>query len=84
MAASNEHSHLHAVARDKAALGNEQRIRTLQTDRWIDYPRATEALRRLQRLLETPQHNSPRPTANPPSRPMRQVCEGHEGLASRS
>ena len=55
MAASNEHSHLHPVAREMAALGNDQRIRILQRDRWIDYPRAAEALRRLQRLLEAPQ-----------------------------
>jgi hypothetical protein len=36
-------------------LPREERIRALLVDRWIDYPRATEALRRLHRLLETPQ-----------------------------
>lgn len=53
--ATNELTHLHPSARDLALLPDEQRIRILQRDRWIDYPRATEALKRLQRLLETPQ-----------------------------
>jgi hypothetical protein len=35
-------------------LGDEQRIRALRADRWIDYPRAVDALARLQRLLDTP------------------------------
>jgi hypothetical protein len=34
-------------------LDDEQRVRALRTDRWIDYPRATQALQRLQRLLDT-------------------------------
>jgi superfamily II DNA or RNA helicase len=55
MAHSVEFAHLHPSARAIAKLDDEQRIRALQRDRWIDYPRATEALRRLQRLLETPQ-----------------------------
>ena len=55
MATTSELAHLHSSARALALLGNEQRIRMLQRDRWIDYPRATEALRRLERLLETPQ-----------------------------
>ena len=35
-------------------LDDGQRIRALRADRWIDYPRATDALSRLQRLLDTP------------------------------
>lgn len=35
-------------------LDDNQRIRALRVDRWIDYPRATEAINRLQRLLDTP------------------------------
>ena len=54
MAIARDLAHLHPTVRELAQLGNEQRIRLLQRDRWIDYPRATEALRRLQRLLETP------------------------------
>lgn len=47
-------AHLHPAARELAGLGNEQRVRALQRDRWIDYPRATEALQRLERLLQMP------------------------------
>lgn len=54
MATARDLAHLHPTIRDLALLGNEQRIRLLQRDRWIDYPRAAEALRRLERLLETP------------------------------
>src|SRR3712207_1066312 len=52
---ASELAHLHPATRELARLNDEQRIRALQRDRWIDYPRATEALRRLDRLLETPQ-----------------------------
>ena len=55
MATASDLAHLHPATRDLALLGDEQRIRILQRDRWIDYPRATEALRRLDRLLQTPQ-----------------------------
>ena len=55
MATTNELAHLHPSARDLAVLTDEQRVRILQRDRWIDYPRAMEALKRLERLLETPQ-----------------------------
>lgn len=47
--------HLHPAARPLLGLPDEERIRALQIDRWIDYPRATEALQRLRRLLQTPQ-----------------------------
>ncbi|MCW5232328.1 TniB family NTP-binding protein [Verminephrobacter eiseniae] len=47
--------HLHPTARKMLDLPQDERIRALQVDRWIDYPRATEALRRLRRLLETPE-----------------------------
>ena len=55
MATAGDLAHLHPATRDLALLGDEQRIRLLQRDRWIDYPRATEALRRLERLHQTPQ-----------------------------
>ena len=45
-----ERSHLHPAARQMLDLDDEQRVRALRTDRWIDYPRATQALQRLQRL----------------------------------
>ena len=50
-----ERSHLHPAARQMLDLDDEQRVRALRTDRWIDYPRATQALQRLQRLLDAPQ-----------------------------
>lgn len=46
--------HLVPVARDLLELDDQQRIRALRADRWIDYPRAVEALARLQRLLDSP------------------------------
>lgn len=47
-------SHLCAATRAEALLDPGTRIRSLQRDRWIDYPRATEALQRLERLLHAP------------------------------
>jgi Bacterial TniB protein len=53
--AQNPLRHLLPTAREMLLLDDEQRIRALRVDRWIDYPRASEALGRLQRLLDTPQ-----------------------------
>ncbi|WP_246216493.1 TniB family NTP-binding protein [Paraburkholderia agricolaris] len=50
----DELAHLLPAAREQAQLGNEERVKSLLRDRWIDYPRATEALQVLQRLYETP------------------------------
>lgn len=47
-------SHLVPAARDLLALDDNHRIRALRADRWIYYPRATDAINRLQRLLDTP------------------------------
>jgi hypothetical protein len=47
-------AHLLPAARKQAELGNEARIYGLLRDRWIDYPRATQALQQLERLYETP------------------------------
>ena len=52
---STSFAHLHPAVREMLALGDSQRIQALQRDRWIDYPRASEALGRLERLLNTPQ-----------------------------
>ncbi|WP_265307384.1 TniB family NTP-binding protein [Verminephrobacter eiseniae] len=46
--------HLQAWARDEAMLDGSTRIRSLRRDRWIDYPRASQALLKLEWLLETP------------------------------
>ena len=48
-------SHLCSATRCEAMLDHRTRIRSLQRDRWIDYPRATEAIHRLERLLNAPQ-----------------------------
>lgn len=37
-------THLLPAARKQAELENDERISGLLRDRWIDYPRATEAL----------------------------------------
>ncbi|MEX3846880.1 TniB family NTP-binding protein [Paraburkholderia sp. BR10882] len=50
-------SHLLPTAREQARLGTEERIRSLLRDRWIDYPRASEALQLLERLHETPRRD---------------------------
>ncbi len=47
-------AHLQPAVRPMLQLDDEQRIRALRADRWIDYPRAVDALARLQRLLDTP------------------------------
>jgi hypothetical protein len=47
-------SHLLPSARKQAALGDDERIKGLLRDRWIDYSRATQALQQLERLYETP------------------------------
>lgn len=46
--------HLQASTRSQAVLDNPARIRALRGDRWIDYPRANQALQKLEHLLETP------------------------------
>lgn len=53
--AKAELNHLHPTTRELACLDDDKRILALQRDRWIDYPRATEALQRLDRLLHTPE-----------------------------
>lgn len=52
---SKPYAHLHPSARQMLELDDVERIQALQHDRWIDYPRATEALQRLERLLSTPE-----------------------------
>ena len=47
-------AHLGQAARAQARLGDAERIQALRRERWIGYPRASEAIRLLQRLLETP------------------------------
>ena len=46
--------HLQASSRVEAALDSPTRIKSLWRDRWIDYPRASQALLKLEHLLETP------------------------------
>lgn len=48
-------AHLSPAARPQALLSDIERIRAMQRDRWVDYPRAAEARLRLERLLCTPE-----------------------------
>ncbi|GAB2452005.1 TniB family NTP-binding protein [Nocardia tengchongensis] len=47
-------SHLHVSAQAIAMLPGAERVRHVRADRWIGYTRATEALARLEELLEMP------------------------------
>jgi hypothetical protein len=47
--------HLNPAVRAQALLPDDDRIRAMQRDRWVDFPRAAEARQRLERLLGTPQ-----------------------------
>ena len=47
-------AHLHAGARALARLPDAERIARIRADRWIGYPRAVEALARLETLYEWP------------------------------
>ncbi|WP_133805709.1 TniB family NTP-binding protein [Kribbella caucasensis] len=51
---SVELSHLRPSAQRIAWLPDEERLRYVRADRWIGYPRATEALRRLETMLTWP------------------------------
>ncbi len=48
-------AHLHESARRIAMLPDEERLRYVRADRWIGYPRATEALEKLETLLAWPE-----------------------------
>ncbi|WP_434098896.1 TniB family NTP-binding protein [Streptomyces xantholiticus] len=47
-------SHLHLAARQIARLPDAERLRYVRADRWIGYPRAIQALERLETLLAWP------------------------------
>jgi TniB protein len=47
-------SHLHEAARKVARLPANERLRHVRADRWISYPRAVDALARLETLLMWP------------------------------
>jgi hypothetical protein len=47
-------SHLRPAAQQIARLPDAERLRYIRADRWIGYPRATEALGRLETLLSWP------------------------------
>lgn len=51
---AQDFSHLHPNVRQAAMLSNEQRLVLIRADRWIGYPRATEAVDRLEELLTWP------------------------------
>ncbi|OLT24892.1 transposase [Nocardiopsis sp. CNR-923] len=47
-------AHLHPAAQQIARLPDAERLRYVRADRWIGYPRANEALERLETLLAWP------------------------------
>lgn len=47
-------AHLHPGAREHALLPDDERVRRVRAERWIGYPRATAALRRLDELWDWP------------------------------
>jgi type II secretory pathway predicted ATPase ExeA len=47
-------AHLHPAARLVAALPDPERVQRIRADRWIGYPRAVDALQRLENLLAWP------------------------------
>ncbi|MFW5420954.1 TniB family NTP-binding protein [Nocardiopsis sp. CNT-189] len=47
-------SHLHSAAQQIVRLPDTERLRYVRSDRWIGYPRAIEALERLETLLAWP------------------------------
>lgn len=47
-------AHLAAAAREVALLDDAERIQKIRGDRWIGYPRAQFALKRLRELIEWP------------------------------
>lgn len=49
-----ELSHLHPSVRQAALLPTGQRLALIRADRWIGYPKATEAVARLEELLTWP------------------------------
>ncbi len=50
-AAAPDLSHLIPSMRTAAVLENPERLERIRADRWIGYPRAHEALRKLEALL---------------------------------
>jgi len=46
--------HLFPASREIAALSSEERIRRIRVDRWVDYPRARQALDKLDDLIAFP------------------------------
>jgi hypothetical protein len=50
--------HLHEAAQRIARLPDQERLRYVRADRWIGYPRATEAIERLETLLTWPEKRS--------------------------
>lgn len=52
--ASSALSHLSIETRNQAQLDDQARIELIKRDRWIDYPRATVIMNRLNRMLATP------------------------------
>ena len=51
----DEFGHLFPPSRSTAALSADERIRRIRADRWSNYPRARQALAKLEDLIAFPQ-----------------------------
>ncbi|CAM3139110.1 Bacterial TniB protein [Arthrobacter ulcerisalmonis] len=82
-----ELSHLHPSVRDTARLPANERVELIRADRWIGYPRAVEAVARLESLLCWPdKQRMPNllligPTNNGKSMIVEKFRRGHPAVA---
>lgn len=82
-----ELSHLHPSVRDTARLPANERVELIRADRWIGYPRAVEAVARLESLLSWPdKQRMPNllligPTNNGKSMIVEKFRRGHQPVA---
>ncbi|MGN7150741.1 TniB family NTP-binding protein [Arthrobacter sp. SAFR-179] len=85
--AAPELSHLHPGVRDAARLPGNERVELIRADRWIGYPRAVEAVARLESLLSWPdKQRMPNllligPTNNGKSMIVEKFRRGHPAVA---
>ena len=52
---TEDFGHLFPSSRPIAALSSDERLRRIRSDRWINYPRAQQALAMLENLIAFPQ-----------------------------
>src|SRR5690625_1432272 len=79
-------SHLHPSAQSTARLPAAERVHRIRADRWIGYPKAVEAVARLETLLGWPRkQRMPNlllvgPTNNGKSMIIERFCRNHQPI----